>query len=367
MNLDWKRLFRFAFEGTTEVLGLDIGSSAVKIVKLCKDEAGYALTAAGMAEIPAGQADDDHPETNTVRAIRQCLGSTRLKTKSAVCGVSGPEVAVRNFQFPLLAPEETEGAVSFEASQVCPFNAGKSVVDHLLMSGDSDKTRGVLVAATNTLITSKIQLVKEANLKCVLMDVDGLALLNCFNELTNEDGKFQAGQTTAILNVGGSHTTLAIMSDDGWPFIRDMTYAGDDIIKQIATDNDMPTETVKEILFGDSSQRRPSPEQDSTAAQAKFHDTLEKACQKLVTGVDETLRYYATQAKSTPVDRIFVCGGFALAEGFVELLNSRLGAEATLWNPFDKMRCDADRQCKNTFSKTGPAMAVAVGLAMRSI
>jgi Tfp pilus assembly PilM family ATPase len=77
------------------------------------------------------------------------------------------------------------------------------------------------------------------------------------------------------------------------------------------------------------------------------------------------MRYYTAQAKSTDVEKILVCGGFALAEGFVELLNSRLGIEAVLWNPFDHLQIN--HLYEEICAKTGPAMAIAAGLAMRTI
>jgi type IV pilus assembly protein PilM len=350
--LNWKRNINLR---KNEILGLDIGSSAVKMVSLCKNGAGYSATAGGIAEIAAGE-DNGARRKSTVKAIRECFGRIKTRTKLAACGVSGPEVAVRDFEFSSLSAEEIAAAVSLEASQVCPFSAADSAVDYQLIPNGDDKTRGVLVAATNTLITSKIQLAKEARLKCIIMDVDGLALLNCFKGLANGDQESEASRTVAILNVGGSHTTLAIMDEGGWPFIRDMTYAGDDIAGQIAAENGTSVEIVKGILSG-----------DSTEVEPEFRSSLEKACQKLTADVAETLRYYTAQAKSSNVDKLLVCGGFALTSGFIELLNSRLGVESVLWNPFDKMQCTANRQGKAVLAKAGPAMAVAAGLAMRSI
>jgi Tfp pilus assembly PilM family ATPase len=106
---------------------------------------------------------------------------------------------------------------------------------------------------------------------------------------------------------------------------------------------------------------------DSAVDEAGLSDSLEKACHKLIADVGETLRYYTAQSTSSNVEKLFVCGGFALAGGFVELLNRRLGVEAVLWNPFDKIRHNANRQHEDIFAKAGPAMAVAAGLAMRSI
>ena len=384
--------------GWDEVLGLDIGSSSVKMVALRKDNSGYTVDAAAIAEIPTSD-DSNQRKTNTLRAIHDCLKSAGTRRKLAVCGVSGPEVAVRDFEFPVLPAEEIPGAVKLEASQVCPFNAGDGAVDYQLIPNERErdcddcpeneiKTKGILVAATNTLINNKIQFAKEAHLKCVLMDVDGLALLNCFNRLADEHEKTSSGRTTAILNAGASNMTIAIMGANGWPFIRDMAYAGDDIIEQIAMEKNMPTESVKEMLFGSAELAKVG---NSQTDRTEFHYSLENACRKVTDDVAETLRFYSAQAKSTKVDRIFVCGGFALATGFVELLSSQLGIEAVFWNPFEKIRCEirsgdsagvrhscpsgagsTDRrreggQYQDIFSERGSAMAVAVGLAMRSI
>ena len=348
-----------------EVYGLDIGTSAVKIVALRKDDSGYKVTAAGISHI-ADRHNGSHRkgighdsvDTNIVEAIHHCFTSTNLKvgnkfkTKLAVCGICGPEIAVRDFEFPLLSKDEIEGAVSLEAEQVCPFNPEQAVVDYQLISDNDNKTKGILVAATNTLIKSKKQLAQKAGLKCVLMDVDGLALLNCFDNLVNEDEK----STTAILNVGGSYTTLAIMRDDGWPFIRETARAGDYIVAQIAEMNNMSSEKVRETLFG-----------DSTNSGTDLGDSLERASNEVIADVSETLRFYAASEKSKQIEKIYVCGGFAPTTGFVELLSHRLGIKACLWNPFDSVLFHTSDRYGDFFRKQGPAMAVAAGLAMRSI
>ncbi len=376
MTLDWKQLL-LDIRQDEAIFGLDIGSLSVKLIQMRKDNAGYTVTAAGVAEIVAGAAEtaagvaeiaagevetaagedseDDRKIKNTVNAISECLRSTGIQTQLAVCGISGPEVAVRYFSFPLLPPEEIEGAVLLEATQVCPFfNVGDASTHYQLMPNGEDKTSGILVAATNKLIKSKVQLAKTAYLDCVLMDVDGLALLNCLSEF--EETK--PGEAKAVLNVGNSYTTLAIMGDDSPPFIRDVAYAGNDIIEQIVTECDVSTEAVKKIL---------SDCEDLSQHQSEFGDGFEKACRRLTVDVSETLRYYKAQEKSGIVEKIFVCGGFALAKGFVELLDNHLPADVVLWNPFEKIRCDADRSCEEILRKNGPAMVVAAGLAMRSI
>jgi len=126
--MDLKRILNLKRD---EVCGLDIGSSAVKIVAMRKDDTGYEVIAAGISQIAdrrnslQGQ-NTGHGgiDTNTVKAAHDCFVSTKLNaekkpmTNLAVCGVSGPEIAVRDFEFPPLQGEEIDGAVSLEAELV---------------------------------------------------------------------------------------------------------------------------------------------------------------------------------------------------------------------------------------------------------
>jgi type IV pilus assembly protein PilM len=354
MDLGWERSFRLEIE-ERDVFGLDIGSSSVCAVQLRKKGSGWTVTEASKVKVSSSEGVKNLKEINTIRAINECLEQTDIRTKFAVCGISGPEVAVRDFKFPTLPADELESAVLLEAAQVCPFNADDAIVDYQLINRDKENVSGILVAATSRLINRQVELTRDASLDCVLMDVDGLALLNCLSGC-EKDG---TDQTTAILNVGNSHTTLAIMSGRGEtvsPFVRDVASSGKDIVKVIAAENSMAPEVVKEIMLG-----------EPTDEQAELGKSLEKACEKLILDVTETLRYYSAQEKLGFVENIFVCGGFASVKGLVELLDKRLGAKVVLWNPFEKIVCTAGHQCEKLLEDEGPTMAVAAGLAMRTI
>ncbi len=213
MGLSWIRSFKFE---ERQVFGLDIGSSSINAVQLKNKGTGWVVTAASRARIALSE--EDHRKINTISAIDQCLEWAGIRGRMAVCGVSGPEVAVRDFKFPSLPPEETEPAVMLEASQVCPFSDDDVTVDYQVVSTDKDNICGFLVAATNQLINRRVDLAKKASVDCVLMDVDGLALLNCLSECEQDS----ADKTIAVLNIGNSYTTLAIMRGRGAPAMRAM-------------------------------------------------------------------------------------------------------------------------------------------------
>ena len=354
MDFNWKRLLGCSQD---DVIGLDIGSSSVKMIQLAKNGDGYTVVAAHVCDIKKDNADVAVREESIVQAVQKCMVFARENARWAVCSVSGPEVAVRPFKFPPLQTEELDGAIRLEASQVCPFNVDDGVVDYQIVpSSEANNTvAGVLVAAPNDVICRKVRITGKAALDCVLMDVDGLALLNCLIESKNSDTNISA---SAVLHIGTSCTTLAVMGGAGLPFIRTVPYAGNDIVAQIAQENNVRPEVARNEIYGCASPTIPA---------QNLQTSMEKACIKLVNDVAETLRYYSTQEKSSPVEQLLVCGTFGMVKGFVDILNKQLPIKAVLWNPFDTMKCSVDRQCLDVIQSKGPAMVVAAGLAMRSV
>ncbi len=344
--------------GRQEIVGVDIGSHSVKIVQLRRASAGWIVTNAGIVDISEKGADSPaRRETNCARAVMNCVRVSDAGRRFAVCGVSGPEVAVRNFEFPAVPAEEISRAVELEAKQVCPFNVSDIAVDYHVMGDGKGKTKGYLVVAAGPLVKYKSRLARKGKLDCVLVDADALALLNCFKELE----KPSDNHGTAILNIGHLETMLAVEGNGGWPFVRTFNYAGDSIIRSIAAENDATPEAVKAAFAGDP--------KDLPHA---MRESFERACKRLVDEVTKTVRYYGAQEGSFVISKVLVCGGFSLFGDVAKLLNQQLAIEVVLWNPFEKMRLQVARSTKGALLKTvlrrsGPALAVAAGLAMRTI
>ncbi len=343
--------------GRKDVIGLDIGTTAVKIIQLHKNRKDWTVVAAGVVDI--SKKGDDSPsrkEVNTQRAIQNCVRVSGVKSSFAVCAVGGPEVAVRSFDFPQLEEDEVPNAVLFEAKQVCPFPTNDIAVDYQLCHGGSDRTYGYLVAATNKLIKSRGQLTKKGKLDCVLMDIEGLALLNCFCEVE----KPPAGHGVAILNIGGTYATLAIQGDDGQPFVRNIGFGVEDIKKHLETENQTAPK-IDKSLNGESTQE----------ASANTYEVLLKVAGPFVADIGKTIRYYGAQKGCFVIEKILLCGGGAMLGGMVQMLSDSLAVKVELWNPLQKLRCQSRMLkgvlLKNIVHKDGPAMAVAAGLAMRTI
>jgi type IV pilus assembly protein PilM len=344
--------------GRRDILGLDIGTYSIKAVQLRKTGKGWFVLAGAMVEIgEKGPAAPSRHEANVIRAIINCTRLAGVKTNFVVCALGGNDVAIRNFDFPSIPLDELETAVILEAKQVCPFPNTDIAVDYHLVPNGAERSKGYLVAAMNKQVKNVARLAKKARLQCAMIDADALALLNCFTEIEKPEGD----HGTAILNIGNHHTTMVIEGRSGWPFVRNLNYAADDVIKRIAEEHGLVSEAVIKML-ADENKELP----------AEIYESLMKQTESFVTDIEKTILFFSTQENSFAIRRILVCGGASLYHEIVKLLGNMLPVEALLWNPFEKMKFHGVNNSrgillKNVLKKNGPALAVAAGLAMRSI
>lgn len=343
-----------------ELVGIDVGSSAVKLIKLGRSGCGYTVRAAAMAEIPSPSADSADA-SGIVGAIRQCLSIAQVKDRCAVCGVAGPEVMVRGFKFPPLPAKALDQAVQLEAHSVCPLDMKNSVLDYQLIGHDIQTQEprpqnGLMVAASDRLIQQRLAQLTGAGMKPVLMDSEALALLNCLNELN----LLAPGGSAAVIDIGDSVTSVIIYGQNGLPFVRDLNIAGGSIIRQIAAEQQMEEKTVRNALCSGGRA------EITTEQRNKILLALNNAIRPLVMMINETLRFYSFQEKGSPVEQIFLCGGFSLVEMFTDMLTDALPVCTTILNPLEKIEWESP-QDQNRWKACGPVMAIAAGLAMRTI
>jgi len=342
-----------------EFAGLDIGTCAVKLVHLDKTADGYTLVHASAEQIIPCPEDESKQQQNRAAAVKSCLAKANLRSNNIVCGISGPEVVVRGFTFPPLPDQAVEQAVQMEARQVCPLDMQQSVLDYQLIANASVQStsrvqprQGVMAVATQRMIQEIERLVAEAGAKPVMVDVNALALLNCLNELT----PLSAQETVAVIDIGGSQTNIVIYGYDGLPFVRDINVAGNKVVQQISKATAMTEKDIWRIFA-----------QETSAAQLDDNVllALNNAVVPLANAVNETLRFYSFQEKKSGVDRIFLCGGFALVDAFVEFMTDALSAPVEILNPFSVIKNSDVRN--ESLKRNGLAFAVAAGLAMRTL
>ena len=341
---------------SNEVLGLDIGTLAIK--GICLDQSGGHYTITGGAKVDISQETPSRrveQMARSIEAICRCVSVCGYKSNRVVCAVDAPDAAVRGFTLPPMPPGEIGYAVLQEAEHVSPSEMENTVVDYQLVGDyrEGQEIRGMLAAASTDAIGVKCQLAVKAALKAVLVDTDTMALINCFSVF----GNLSDNQTTAIIYVTNSCTNFIILSAYCLPFIRNISCRGGKILSAISSDLGLSEQEVMLSLFG----------QDylSTGFNA-VRDSFFNTIGSLVSEIGETIRYYQTYERDSQIDRILLCGDFTMIEGVEQFFDNSLAEPVERWNPVDNIEIAPSVKNRDLLYQNGPGMAVALGLSMRT-
>ncbi len=349
-----KRLFG---DGGNEVVGLDISPMSVKVIRLRRCGEKVIISGGGKVEISQDLSGSvESKVSSTVEAICKCVDICGSRAHRAVCAVDAPDVAVRSFSFDPMPAEEAGYSILIEAEHISPADMDHTIVDYQLVGGyqEGKELKGMLAAARSDAIMDKCHLAEKANLQTILVDVDSLALINCFSKFSDAD----AGQVSAIINLGNCWTNLVVAGGDNLPFVRNISYAGNEILHSVACACGLSDSQVRKILLEAGSQDE---------SYETLRDVLLGRLSELVPEISDTLRYCQARDRNCKVERILVCGDFAVVDGVAELFEESLFQRVDLWNPVKIAGFSASVTNRQELEKHGPGMAIAIGLSMRAI
>ncbi len=334
-----------------EMFGLDVGSSAVKVVQIADAGDGYRLTAIGTADLPAGAIVDgairDAPAV--VDAIREAVRKAGVKTTEVAVSVAGRELIIKKVQIPEVPLKEVADVVLLEAEHHVPFAIEEVLLDHHVVAQHDGVMDLILVAVKKSKVMEYIAVVEEAGLSPVIVDVDGFALGNQF-EFNYPQHKSEA---VALIDIGASILKTNVVRGGTTIFARDIPFGGNNYTQAIAERLQIPAEKAEAAKLG----------KDVGVAWESLVPALESVSRELSLEVQRSFDHFASTAESERLGKIVLSGGCARLPGLREYLSSNWGIPVEMASPFE--RIEFDRVHADEVAAAGPALAVAVGLGLR--
>ena len=226
------------FRKSKNLVGLDIGSSAVKLVEL-KDVkgGGYRLVKSGLETLsPEAIVDGAIMDASlVVDTVNRLVSTANVRNQDFGTSVSGHSVIVKKISLPAMSPEELAESIRWEAEQYVPFDINDVNLDYVVLeSGAGDTMDVLLVAVKKDKIGDYTSVISQAGRNPMLVDVDAFALQNAFEA----NYSIEAGRIVALVNLGASVTNVNILSGSNTIFWRDISFGGnqytDAIQKQLS-------------------------------------------------------------------------------------------------------------------------------------
>ena len=339
------------FRKASDVFGLDIGSSAVKALKLKETGGTYRIEALGIAPLPPDAiADGSIKDSGTVAdAIRSAVAKAGVSGKETVIAICGRELIIKKIQIPEVPPREVHDVVQLEAEHHIPFAIDEVFLDYHGVGKHDSLLDLILVAVKKSKVLEYAAVVEQAGLRPSIVDVDSFALGNQF-ELNYPDDRHEA---VALIDIGASFMKTNVVRGGSTIFARDIPFGGNNYTQAIAQQLKVPFEQAEAAKLG----------RDVGVRWEAVVPALEAVSRELSLEVQRTFDYFASTAESERIGRIVLAGGCSLLPGLNDYLSSNWGIPVELARPFERIEVDA--QYTDDVNAAGPALAVAVGLALR--
>src|ERR1044072_8812635 len=336
------------------LVGLDIGSHTIKAVELESSNKGYRLSNWGISA-PLGEAIVDGEIMDRqlgTHAISTVLETRGIKSKTVVAAVSGRAVIVKKILMNRLAPEDAQQAVYWEAEQHVPYDINDVSLDFEILGAapnDPQQMQVLLVAAKKDMVISFSDLIREAGLTPIIVDVDSFAAQKAI------EGNYDLApsEVVAILNVGSEMTNINIVQAGVPYFTKDLQVGGSTFTEAVQRKYNLSQSEAAAAVRGES-----GPGLEVTPV-------LEQACEGIATALDRAQAYLRTAGEAGAISRILVCGGSPLTPGMTAFLNRRFHVPAEIVNPLSRIQYDPALFAGQDVMKVAPLFTVGIGLALR--
>ena len=347
------------FQRKKDLIGIDIGSSSVKMVQLREARGGYQLVNLGMSMLPPEAIVDNAimDSSSVVGVIRELVESHKVKTKNVATSISGHSVIIRKILLPIMTEEEMEASIQWEAEQYIPFEISEVNLDFQILgpdANDSSQMNVLLVAAKKDFVNDYLALFRECGLNPLVMDVDCFAVANVFEA----NYGVSENEIVALIDLGASSLNVNILKGGMSVFTRDIQMGGnvynEELQKRLGL-NSEDAETVK--LGGEVSGISP----DTVAA------IIEDATEALTTDIQRSLDFFSASSSDERPKKVYITGGVSKVAAIRNSLAQRLGVEVQLIDPWRQISYSKKDFDADYLQAVGPLFTVAVGLAMRRV
>ncbi|MBN2372359.1 type IV pilus assembly protein PilM [bacterium] len=346
-----------------DLVGLDIGASAIKVVQLArnknKEGKGYELIKLAFKKLPPEVISEDGIQKPEVVAetIKKVFDENKIDNKNIATSISGRSVIVKKIKLPKMIDEELEESIQWEAEQFIPFDINDVSLDFQIISksdGPDDEMDVLLVAVKKDRIADIVNLVELAELKPVVVDIDAFALENQFEENYTplQDG------FTALIDIGAETTCINILKGNASSFTRDASIGINQFHRNIQRDMLIDFEQSEALLKGHEVEGR---------SKDDIQPSMNGFLDELLAEFQRSFDYFRATAEDSPISNIYLSGGAGMIEGLPEFLNEKLGIHVEIVDPFKNILIDPKRFDMEFIASIAPMMAVVVGLGLRRI
>ncbi len=360
----------FGGEGRSSALGIDIGSSAIKVVEIKKRggkavlETYGSISLGSYAEVDTGRVTN-LPIEKIVEALKEVLKQSGATTSSSALSIPVQSSLIFTVPIPSSIKEsDIPSIVPTEARKYIPLPITEVSLDYFLLpkketsfeeannpdfvSNPAEKTEVLVVAIQNDAVSKFRSIVSQCNLEASFFEIE------IFSSIRSNFGHELS--LVLLMDLGASCTKLSLVEYGMVKGHHTINRGGADISSSISKSLSVPFAKAEEMKKGFG----------------LFDNNVDKSLTDIIRAhidyiFSETNNVLLGHEKKydRTISKIIFTGGGSLLKGLREVASESFKVETEIGRPFSKV--GAPEFLEKVLETTGPEFAVAIGLALRKL
>lgn len=310
------------------VVGIDIGLSAVKVAEMSVNGDSIKLEKYASVKLPEASFIEDEIQKSgdIVDALNEALKKAGIKEKNACLGLFGPNTIVRKLSLAGGSDEEVEDQVLWEAEQYLPFPVEDSNLDHFIVrENEGGGVDTVVAAVRNDVLINFSEIISDAGLKFKIADISTLAMSNIFEYVMGDEIDENENSSHAILDFG-AQTTKCIIYKHGMPiFTKEITVGGAAVTEEI--------QRQLGVNYYEAEDLKTSSDEE-TGLPEEVAQIANDVSDSIILEVKKTIDFYVNSTSDDTLQNCYVTGGTIRLPSLLENLSDSLGLNVSVLNPF---------------------------------
>lgn len=344
-------------KGPSPLIGVDIGTSSIKLVQLSGGANGYRLEAFGVEALPENSVSEGmivEPDA-VASALRQAVKRSGASARNCAMAVTGSAVITKLINLPAdLSEDDIEAQIEVEAGHYIPYPREEVSLDFEVLGPsprNADLMEILLAASKTEHVDMRREVAELAGLAIKVVDVESFAVGNAF-DLVRQQAGIDPSETLAVLNIGSTTSSMIVLRGNRSIYHREHSFGGNQLIDECMRRYGMDLNQARFMHRGEQ-------------PPAGFDDeVLEPYRQGIIQQISRALQFYASSSDYMSISTLYLTGGGSLVPGLAESLGDEIGISTELGDPLKHVRMSPKINARQ-LDLVRPSLTIACGLALR--
>ena len=345
--------------GRQAVIGIDVSSSACKVLELSQQDGHVRVERYAVEPLPQNSVVE-HAITEVeqvAQAVERAVKRSGTRCKYAAVAVAGAHVITKTIRMPAnLNDADLQTQIEMEADHYIPYPLDEVNMDYQVLGPAEDNPEEIevlMAACRKEIVDDYVAVIQGPGLSPAIVDIETYAMENAYALIAEHMPGGGMEKTVGVLDVGATTTNINVIHNNRSVYSRDHTFGGRQLTEEIQRRYGLSYEEA-----GLAKKQGGLPDNYQTDVLRPF---MEAMCQEAM----RALQFFYSSSPFNSVDQVLLAGGCAQIPGIDEMVAARLGVPAMVANPFASMSL-ASRIKPQMLANDAPSLMISCGLAMRS-